>query len=101
MNDPLLYADKFEELVRLAADAETPFERAAIFAATLAIAREFDGREDEFGAYALEKVSQARGHICSAIGYDVTNGHSADQHRVWALGAIGTLRNVLEKRQET
>lgn len=98
MNDPILYAKKLEELVDLARKADTAFEKAAVFAATQSLANAFFADEDQFKAYVLEKVEQARWHICASIGYDITNGHDEQQHRSWALGAVNTLHDVLSKK---
>ena len=97
MNDASLYANKFQELIELARNAETGFEKAAIFAATQALANEFT--EDDFDGYALEKVEGTRWHICASLGYDITNGHSPQQHLSWAFGSVITLKNVLEKNK--
>lgn len=96
MNDPLLYVEKLRELIELASCAETGFEKAAVFSATQAIARDFD--EKDLDAYALEKVEYARWHIAASVGYDVKNGHSIDQHLSWASGAVSTLENFLKRR---
>jgi hypothetical protein len=98
VNDPILYANKLEELVGLARKAETAFEKAAIFAATQALANTFFEEKERFDDYTLEKVEQARWHICASIGYDINNGHDEQQHRSWALGAINTLQGVLSKK---
>lgn len=98
MNDPILYAKKFEELLELTRKAETAFEKAAVFAATQALASAFFEEEEKFSGYALEKVELARWHICASIGYDITNGHDEQQHRSWALGAINTLQDVLSEK---
>ena len=62
MNDPVLYAKKFEELIALAREATTGFEKTAVFAAAQALADAFSANEDEFDGYALEKVEQAIHH---------------------------------------
>ncbi len=97
MNNPILYAKKFEELVELARKAETAFEKAAVFAATQSLAGAFFEEEENFSGYVLEKVELARWHICAAIGYDITNGHDEQKHQSWALGAINTLQDVLSE----
>jgi len=103
MNDPILCAKKLEELIDLACEAKSAFEKAAVFAATQAIANEFISYEEErqFNGYVtvLEKVEAARWHICALIGYDITNNHDQQKHKVWALGAVQTLHNVLSNRQ--
>lgn len=99
MNDPLLLATKLSELVDLARAAETPFERAAVFAATESIASRFRSPDESFSGYQLEKVGQARSHIAAAVGYDIDNGHDRDAHIGWAIGAINNLKNQLERRR--
>lgn len=99
MNDPILYANKFKELVDLTKTAETAFEKAAIFAATQSLASAFSEKQDEFDGYVLEKVEYARWHICACIGYDITNGHDEQLHRSWAIGAIDSLLNVLSQNK--
>lgn len=97
MNDPLLLAKKFDELIVLAREAESGFEKAAVYAAAEALSAAFASAEESFDSYALEKVEQARWHISAAVGYDVTNGHASSQHLSWAMGAVSTLQNVLSR----
>jgi len=98
MNDPILYATKFAELIDLAREAESAFEKAVVFAATQSLANAFFSEEERFNGYMLEKVEMARWHICASIGYDVTNGHDQEHHLSGAYGAVDTLRNVLSER---
>ncbi|MGS4906617.1 hypothetical protein ACVDHI_00420 [Aeromonas sp. 25-248] len=98
MNDPKILAVRLKELAKLASQADTGFEKAAVYAATKSIQAEFDAVEEEFDGYTLEKVSQACWHICAAIDYDTTNGHESDQHIVWAYGSISSLETQLESR---
>ena len=100
MNDPVLAAQKLEGLARLAGEAETEFEKAAVFAAATVLCGQFRGPHEEFDGYILEKVEGARWHIAASLGFDVTNGHDAHQHRVWALGEIDTLHNVLRRHAD-
>lgn len=99
MNDQILIVDRLEDLARLASDASNGFEQAAIYAATQAIKLEFDSLEDELDGYSAEKLSKACWSIRAAVGYDVTNGHSADQHVSWALGEISVLRDLIQERK--
>ena len=98
MNDPTILIDKLEQLVSLAKDADTGYEKAAVYAAATSIAKEFMQDEDNFDSYTLEKIESARWSLCAAVGYDITNGHSRDQHVVWALGAISTLKSIFENK---
>jgi hypothetical protein len=97
MNDPILMAEKLEQLAYLARDAESEYEKAAVFAAAIAIASAFEADEESFSDYALENVERARRSISAAVGYDITNGHDRTQHVVFALGAAGNLKSVLEQ----
>lgn len=97
MTDPILLAEKLEQLASIARDAKTDFEKAAVFAAASAIAQKFEADEDNFSSYVLENVQKARWGISAAVGYDVTNGHDTTHHVVSALGAAGTLKDVLKR----
>lgn len=97
MNDPLLAVTKLEELIELSKCAATPFEKAAVYAATQALDAQFQENSEEFDSYALEKVESTRWSICAAVGYDTTNGHSKNDHISWALGAVSTLKDVLAR----
>ena len=96
MNISLLLATKLEELVKLASEANTGFENAAVYAATNSILVEFKNKEPDFDAYVLEKVRNTCWHIKAAVGYDITNGHSKSEHISFAYGELSTLRNLLE-----
>ncbi|HHQ4779546.1 hypothetical protein ACK34V_19235 [Aeromonas veronii] len=100
MNDPMLLANRLKELAKLAEQANTAFEKAAVYAATRSIQAEFDAAEEDFDSYTLEKVLYACTHICAAVGYDITNGHDSSQHIVWALGSISSLKTQLKSCPE-
>jgi len=100
MNNPMLLIERLEDLLQLAREAETGFEKAAVFAATKEIYRMFDERADDFDSYALEKLHDVTWHINAIIGYDVTNNHSKDQHISWAIGYLSTFKSVIKERFE-
>lgn len=88
MNDPHLVIEKLKQLSREAMTASTEIEKAAIFGAVRAFAHDLDaGDPGDLG----ENIERARWSICAILGYDVTNGHSQDQHLSWALAALGAL----------
>jgi len=60
MNDPKLATQRFQDLIDLAAKASTDFEKAAVFAASQALANLFDGDEEDwsYDPYVLEKVER-------------------------------------------
>lgn len=97
MNDPILYSSKFKELLDLACKAETAYEKAVVFAATQTLADAFFKLQENYDGYILEKVEQARWHICALIGYDITNGRNEHQIQSDALGAIDILQRELKK----
>ncbi len=49
-------------------------------------------QEKGFGGYVTEKLNTLRWHTDAAFGSKKNNGHSEEQHRVWALGEINALK---------
>jgi hypothetical protein len=83
------------ELIDELKNAETIFERAAIFAAARALINDLND-EERLNGYAKEKLHDIRWHIGAALGFDETNGQTLEQHRVWALGYFNTLQSESE-----
>lgn len=90
---------ELSDLIELAREAESGFEKAAVFAAVDAIDQMFRRDDESFGGYTLEKVGKVRRHLAAALGYDVDNGYDSESHIVWAMGALSTLQNLLERRR--
>ena len=87
--------EALRELVDELKNAETIFERASLFAAIRVLVD--DLRDDErLNGYAKEKALGVRWHAAAALGFDETNGHSSESHRVWAMGELGTLESVID-----
>jgi hypothetical protein len=74
-------------------------ERAALFAATSVIVRNvrehIKTQENIDQGYAAEKINNVLWHVGAVLGFDITNNHPADQHRVWARGELDSLKSVL------
>ena len=85
MNDAKLVIKKLEELAHAAISASTEFEKAAVFGAVNVFIGELDA--DDPG-HLGENIERARWSICAILGYDITNGHSKEQHLSWALSAL-------------
>lgn len=99
MNDPHVTADALEELVSNLKHANSVFERAALFSAIRQLCDDILNEDEErISGYAQEKAGQIRWHSAAALGFDITNGQPVEQHRVWALGAVSSLRDSLPKR---
>ena len=94
MNDPLLVLDKLEKLATIAGVANTEIEKAAVFGAVRALVNDLEA--DDPG-YLGENIERARWSICAILGYDITSGHSHEQHLSWALGALQALRRGFSK----
>ena len=98
MNDPLVSAKALEELIDELKTAETIFERAALFSAIRVICTDFiDADYEQVNGYAKEKAGQIRWHSAAALGFDIDNGHSAQDHRAWAMGALWSLQDSLNQ----
>lgn len=81
------------EIVDELETAESLSERAALFAASRALIGDLLS-DERLNGYAKEKAVDLRWHIGAALGFDETNGHATEQHRVWAIGYIGTLEDA-------
>ncbi|MEM6250668.1 hypothetical protein [Shewanella vaxholmensis] len=100
MNDPMLLVERLGDLIHLAKDAETGFEKAAVYAAASCVATEFNTaytEKQQFDSYVLEKVMESVWSINAIVGYDVTNAHPKEQHVSWAIGSLNALRGLIEK----
>lgn len=83
------------ELVDELKNAETIFERAALFAAIRGLVEDLDS-DEQLNGYAKEKALGVRWHAAAALGFDEANGHTAEAHRVWAYGEMNTLESAYE-----
>lgn len=97
MNDPMLLIDRLRDLIDLAKASESGFEKASVYAATKEIYRSFSEQENKFDIYAMEKILEVAWHINAVVGYDITNGHSSEQHIVWAIGQLNSLKSQIEE----
>lgn len=90
MNDPHLVIEKLKQLAHEAITASTEIEKAASFGAVRAFVSDLDaGDPGNLG----ENIERARWSICAILGYDITNGHSQDQHLSWAIAALCALEH--------
>lgn len=97
MNDPILMAQKFSALARLASTASSDFEKATVYATAEALAAAFNSPDSNFDSYALENVEKARWSICAVVGYDITNGLEHARHIAAAISAANVLESVISK----
>ncbi|NDY89778.1 hypothetical protein [Ideonella livida] len=71
MNDPVFTAQKLGELIQLAREASTSFEKAAVFAAVTALGKEFCSATED--GYAREKASYVVHWLSCALGFEMSN----------------------------
>ena len=98
MNDPKLTVKNIEDIIAATKGDLSYAERAGLFAAISTIGKNVEEHIDDSmdgDGYAHEKITQVVWHVGAALGFDITNGHSAEQHRSWAYGACSTLENLL------
>ncbi|MNP56006.1 hypothetical protein D3C76_1506950 [compost metagenome] len=96
MNDPKFTAAALSELIDELKNVETIVDRAALFSSIRMLCDDLlNADDDQVNGYAKEKAGQIRFHSAAALGFDIDNGHSAQQHRVWALGALSSLDDSL------
>ena len=97
MNDPFLVISKLEDLARASMLAESEFDTASIYGATRALITDVIAGTSEQLPQLGENIERARWSICAILGYDITNGHSKDQHISWVFAALVHLRDGLGK----
>ncbi len=88
--------EALRELVDEIHNAETVFERAALFASIRGLADDLI-RDDSLNDYAKEKADGIRYHAAAALGFDYAGGHDAEAHRVWVYGEMDTLESACEQ----
>lgn len=93
-----ILATKLKAIATAASTAESEIDKAALFAASQAILKYFEGDEEKWDGYTLEKASTAVWHIAAALGYGPDNGHYRSQHISWAYGSIDTLLHKISSR---
>lgn len=98
VNDIQLAARKLEELVLLAGSAESAFEKAAAYSATMALVGQFEAIEEELDNYLMENVGRVKWGVAAALGYDIDNGLPASNHLSYARGAVGTIKGLIRDR---
>ena len=90
---------RLSEIVRVSGSPDLSLgERAGLFAGVCEVERlvsEFIDEHAGGDGYAHEKITQVRWHVGAALGFDITNGHDESQHRVWAMGSLSSLEDVL------
>lgn len=96
MNSVPLAVTLLERQFTLAREADTEFEKAAVFAATTALFQYLDSEIGE-ADYLGEKLEQARWFICAMVGYEIDNGLDVGTIRSGALSALSILRDGLVK----
>lgn len=90
-----------DEIIGAAREDLSFAEKAGLFAAVSVIVKnieEYIDEDVEGDGYAHEKITQVQWHVGAALGFDITNGQSAEQHRGWALGALSSLKSALKQR---
>lgn len=102
MNDPILVLDALDRIISELNTDLSFTESCALYAAASTIRADLETFIGELGGdgYAREKLSKTLWSIGAATGFDITNGHDLNQHKVWAMGQAQTLRKVLTEAIE-
>lgn len=100
MNDPKR-AMKFlgDAISELRPDLD-PMQKAGLYGGLTAILNDLDKWVEDYAnadGYSFEKIGQIRWHVAAALGLDIDNDHAADQHRVFACGALSSLERQLSR----
>jgi hypothetical protein len=102
MNDAKLTIKSIEDIVMSAALKLTLSDRCALRAGLETFIQDIEKLYvrafGEVDPYMSEKLFKVRWHVNANLGFDVTNGHDEQQHRVMALGNLQTAENVLQMK---
>ena len=102
MNSPSIAIDRLDEITRESGRDVPLVGRSALYAATRFLLDDLrahaTSEAGEVDGYMSEKLRNVRWHIGAALGFDIDNGHGDEQHRVWAYGALNTLRDLFAER---
>ena len=75
-------------------------QKAGLYGGLTAILNDLDKWVEDYAnadGYSFEKLGQIRWHVAAALGLDIDNDHAADQHRVFACGALSSLERQLSR----
>lgn len=102
MNDWRLTLSAIKDMIKAADENLSIVERAGLFAGAVTLMSKVEHWLDEKGrdAYAFEKIRNVRWHLGAILGFDITNGHAASQHRAWAYGDLNSLEKAIELRTD-
>ena len=97
MNDWRLLVDAINEMIAAARPDLSIVERAGLYGGATQLLSQIEKwiRATAPDAYCFEKIGKVRWHMGAALGFDIDNRHSADQHRAWAYGHLGSLKNQI------
>ncbi|MCJ2074797.1 hypothetical protein MKK68_03910 [Methylobacterium sp. E-016] len=102
MNSPNIAIEQLNEITRASARDLPLAERCALYAGTRVLVDDLRthalSEAGEIDGYLSEKLRNVRWHVGAVLGFDVDNGHADDQHRVWAYGALSTVRDIFAER---
>lgn len=102
MNSPKLAVERLYEIVKDCHRHSELSERAALYSTARFllddIRKHFTPEEGRIDSHMSEKIHNVQWHIAAALGFDIDNGHDDGQHRVWALGQLNTLSDLIAER---
>ncbi|HPA20735.1 MAG TPA: hypothetical protein PLU30_23510 [Verrucomicrobiae bacterium] len=103
MENPIKIVDSVERIIHQSADWDMPGQLAA-YATIKLIIREIEALVEKRAlpgyGYILEKAASLSFHVGALYGIDEDNGHDAQKHRIWALGALSSIRSGLDRSME-
>ena len=103
MNNWKLAIQQLEEIVRTASNETNGFaERCGLYAASRTLLSDIRkhciAEIGDIDGYTSEKISKSEQHIGAILGFDIDIDCDAQQHAVWAYGALSTLKSLLNER---
>lgn len=103
MNDARLTLAAMQEIIGASIDGNLSIAdrcalRAGLGTFIADIVEEYVSVFDDVDPYMLEKLAHLEEAVDACLGFDLTNGHDMSAHRVWALGSLATIENLMRAK---
>ena len=94
MNDPRFALDQLREMLDETLRVDTLAEKAALYSAARILLADLDIENKKTPRGLGENIDRAQWAFGAILGFDISNGHSAEQHLIWGRQAIKVLKEA-------
>jgi hypothetical protein len=99
VNDWRAAVEKLEEIARTGIAEIGETDKAALYGAARWLLADLDAYVEEKAPYLGEHIERLRWSIGAILGFDITNGHTGQQHLSWVYGAGHAIQTGLSRSE--